>query len=102
MHRPRGLYSGVPISIQLPTVLRDCADGRAEHQAEARRVADALESLALAYPLLRRHLFDVAGELRPYVNVYLNQDEVRDLPAGVATEVRDGDVLLILPSIAGG
>lgn len=90
------------ISIQLPGVLRDCAGGRAELQADAARVADALQSLTRDYPLLRRHLFGEAGDLRAYVNVYLNQDEVRDLPAGVDTPLRDGDVLLILPSIAGG
>lgn len=90
------------ISIQLPSVLRDYVEGRAELQADAERVTDALHGLTRRYPLLRRHLFGEAGELRDYVNVYLNQDEVRDLPAGVETPLRDGDVLLILPSIAGG
>jgi molybdopterin converting factor small subunit len=90
------------ISIQVPSVLRDCVEGRIEVKAEATSVAGALAALVERYPLLRRHLFGGAGELRDYVNVYLNQDEVRDLPEGTGTPVRSGDVLLILPSIAGG
>ena len=90
------------ISIQLPGVLRDCAGGRTELQSDAARVADALQGIARDNPLLRRHLFAETGGLRSHVNVYLNQDEVRDLPAGLDSPLRDGDVLLILPSIAGG
>ena len=96
------LYSGVSVSIQLPAVLREHAEGLAEVQTDAPDVGEALRALTRAHPRLRRHLFSEAGELRPYVNIYVNQDEVRDLPAGVGTKLRPGDVLLILPSVAGG
>jgi adenylyltransferase/sulfurtransferase len=92
----------VTIAIQIPVVLRDFADGCTEVAAEADDVAAALHSLTGRYPRLYRHLFTELGELRPYVNVYLNQDEVRDLPDGVATALGSGDTILILPSIAGG
>ena len=83
-------------------MLREHAEGRTELHAEAADVADALRQLTRSYPRLQRHLFGEAGELRAYVNVYVNQDEVRDLPDGLRTPLRHGDVLLILPSVAGG
>ena len=90
----------MPVTIHLPAALHALAVP--EVPVEARDVAAALGSLTTRFPLLRRHLFDERGLLRPHVNVYLNQDEVRGLPAGVATPLRNGDVLLILPSVAGG
>lgn len=92
----------MPITILLPAVLRDHVDGRAELEADAADVAGALAALTRDHPVLGRHLFGEAGELRTFVNVYVNQDEVRDLPEGLGTRLSPGDVLLILPSIAGG
>jgi len=83
-------------------ILREHADSRAEVMIEAEDVGAALRSLTARYPRLQRHLFTDAGALRPYVNIYLNQDEVRDLPAGTGTRLDSGDVIMILPSIAGG
>jgi adenylyltransferase/sulfurtransferase len=54
------------------------------------------------HPPLRRHLYDDKGERRGYVNVFLNDDEVRGLAHDFGTSVRDGDTLMIVPSIAGG
>jgi adenylyltransferase/sulfurtransferase len=96
------LYSGVPVSIQLPAVLREHTDGLAELNADAADVASALRELTRWYPRLQRHLFSDGGELRAYVNVYVNQDEVRNLPEGMSTPLRNGDVVVILPSVAGG
>jgi molybdopterin synthase sulfur carrier subunit len=92
----------VSIAIQLPVVLREYADSRAEVPVDGADVATALRSLTARYPHLQRHLFTEAGTLRPHVNVYLNQDEVRALPAGELTPLARGDVIHILPSIAGG
>jgi len=92
----------VSIVIQLPVVLREHADSCAEVPVDAADVAAALRSLTARHPRLHRHLFTELGALRPHVNVYLNRDEVRDLPAGEQTLLATGDVLLILPSIAGG
>jgi molybdopterin converting factor small subunit len=92
----------VPIAIQLPTVLREYADRCPEVPVEAADVEAALRSLTTRYPRLRRHLFTERGALRPHVNVYVNEDEVRALPAGVGTRLGAGDVITILPGIAGG
>jgi molybdopterin converting factor small subunit len=92
----------VQIAIVIPQVLREYAAGVAEFHAEAADVGAALGALTDSYPLLQRHLFGDTGELRPYVNVFLNLDELRALPAGVATPLTRGDVITILPSVAGG
>jgi len=88
--------------VQLPTVLREYTGGNTELDIEATDVDSALEQITTRYPILRRHLFTDRGELRGYVNVYLNDDDVRDLAHGGRTALRNNDVLLIVPSIAGG
>ena len=64
-------------------------------------VAEALRDLTSRYPQLRRHLYDDHGRLRGFVNVFVNEEDVRDLE-GEATRLRPGDTLTILPSVAGG
>lgn len=88
--------------IRLPTALTDHCDGQNVLFLPARTIADALDGLVRAHPALRRHLFADTGGLRGYVNVFLNEDEVRTLPAGLSARVRDGDVIMVVPSIAGG
>jgi sulfur-carrier protein adenylyltransferase/sulfurtransferase len=88
--------------IQLPAVLREYAAGAAEIEVTAPDVGGALAELSARHPGLRRHLFTDGGELRGYIRVFLNDCDVRDLDAGAGTPVLPGDVLLIVPSIAGG
>jgi molybdopterin converting factor small subunit len=87
--------------VRLPTPLRPYADGRKEVEVTGGTVADALGNLAKLYPDLSHHLYDEGGRLRPYVNVFLNEDDVRTLQ-GESTPIADGDRLVIVPSIAGG
>jgi sulfur-carrier protein adenylyltransferase/sulfurtransferase len=91
----------VSTRVQLPAALREYTAGAAEVHVDAASVDAALAALAERHPPLRRHLFDDSGELRGYVRVYLNDRDVREL-AGVGTPIRDDDVILIVPSIAGG
>ncbi|HUF51622.1 MAG TPA: molybdopterin-synthase adenylyltransferase MoeB, partial [Longimicrobiales bacterium] len=88
--------------VQLPSALRDYTAGATEVEIDAADVAAALEHLTRQHPLLRRHLYTDSGELRGYVRVYLNDADVRDLADGSRTRVRAGDVIMIVPSIAGG
>ena len=88
--------------VQLPAALREYAAGATDLEVHAADVDGVLTELARRYPLLRRHLFNDAGALRQFVRVYLNEHDVRALTAGGATPVRTGDVILIVPSIAGG
>ncbi|HEX6694474.1 MAG TPA: MoaD/ThiS family protein [Longimicrobiales bacterium] len=88
--------------IRLPTALIDHCGGQAVLFLPARTIGDALDGLVAAHPALRRHLFADTGGLRGYVNVFLNEDELRTLPAGLSERVQEGDVIMVVPSIAGG
>lgn len=90
------------MKIFIPTPLRAYAGGSPSIDIEAPTVASALDSLTGAHPALRNHLFTQEGKLRAFVNLYLNDEDVRYLPAKEATEVGAGDTLSIIPSIAGG
>jgi sulfur-carrier protein adenylyltransferase/sulfurtransferase len=92
----------VKARVQLPAALREYVGGAAEMAVDAVSVRDALAQLATRYPGLRRHLYTDAGELRGFVRVYVNERDVRDLPDGADAALADGDVILIVPSIAGG
>ena len=87
--------------IRIPAVLRDYTEGRGEMPVSADTVAGALQILSTTHPQLRRHLYTERGELRSYVNVFVNEDDVRTL-RGLDTSIRDDDTLMIVPSIAGG
>jgi len=89
------------ISIRIPAALRSYANGDGEVQVAAATVSDALRQLVDRYPSLLPHLFDASGELRNFVNAFVNEDDVRTLD-GPATRVSAGDTITIVPSIAGG
>ena len=88
-------------TIKVPPVLRQQTDGEAEVSVDAATVGDALRVLAERYPSTKDQLFSEEGELNRYVNVYLNDEDVRVLE-GLDTSVDDADVLVILPAMAGG
>lgn len=90
------------MTIFIPTPLRAFAGGQSSINIDAPTVAAALGALTQAHPDLRNHLYTSEGKLRAFVNVYLNDEDVRYLPAGDATAVTAADTLSIIPSIAGG
>lgn len=89
------------VKILVPTPLRGYVDGSDTVEIAAATVAEALARLVSRYEKLRPHLFNESGQLRSFVNVYLNDDDIRYLKKG-ATEVAEGDTISIIPSIAGG
>jgi molybdopterin synthase sulfur carrier subunit len=89
------------ITIKIPTPLRPYTDGNQEIQVQGDTVAFAMRDLTEQYPGLKTHLFNDDGGLRPYVNIFLNQEDIRILQ-GEETPLKDGDRLMIVPSIAGG
>ena len=91
----------MPVTIAIPTALRQFVDGQSDVAVEATNVGEALDQLAAKYSELRRHLYDDRGALRSFVNVYLNEEDIRH-QSGATTSVKDGDLLMIVPSIAGG
>jgi molybdopterin converting factor small subunit len=89
------------VTIQIPTPLRRFTEENGEVQVEGATVGEALSDLTTRYPALRRHLYTDDGALRSFVNVFLNDEDVRHLQAQ-NTPLSAGDALFIIPSIAGG
>lgn len=87
--------------ILIPTPLRQYADKKDSVEASGSTVGEVLNALATSHPDLRRHLYNDEGKLRSFVNVYLNDEDIRYLNKE-ATPVKDSDTLSIVPSIAGG
>jgi adenylyltransferase/sulfurtransferase len=90
------------MTIYIPTPLRPFAAGKDALEVQASTVSGALDELTRTFPDLRKHLFTEEGKLRAFVNVYLNDEDVRYLPEKNATAVSATDTLSIVPSIAGG
>lgn len=90
------------VNIAIPTALRNWSGGNASVSVDASTVAEAIDALLKAYPQMNNHLRDGSGKLRSFVNLYLNDEDVRFLPGKDTHAVKDGDVLTIVPSIAGG
>jgi molybdopterin converting factor small subunit len=91
----------VSITIHIPTPLRRFTAETGEVQAAGQTVGEALQDLTRQFPALARHLYNEQGTLRSFVNIFLNDEDVRHLGRD-ATPVKAGDTLSIIPSIAGG
>jgi molybdopterin synthase sulfur carrier subunit len=89
------------LSVRIPTQLRTLTGGAGEVQVEGSTVGEALKALDAAHPGMGDRLFDEAGALRRFVNVFLADEDVRFLE-GLATPVADGQTLSIVPAVAGG
>jgi molybdopterin synthase sulfur carrier subunit len=88
-------------TIKIPPVLRGSVGGEKEVQASGSSVGEVLRELASRHPETESQLFSEDGELNRYVNVYLNDEDVRVLD-GLDTSVSDSDTIVILPAMAGG
>jgi molybdopterin synthase sulfur carrier subunit len=88
-------------TVKIPPVLRQHTDGAAEVEVGGSSVGEALRELVAAHPGTERQLFSEDGELNRYVNVYLNDEDVRVLD-GLGTAAADPDTVVILPAMAGG
>jgi molybdopterin synthase sulfur carrier subunit len=88
-------------TIKIPPVLRASTGGAKEVEASGSNVGELLRALAGEHPATESQLFSEDGELNRYVNVYLNDEDVRVLE-GLDTGVADSDTVVILPAMAGG
>lgn len=89
------------VTIVIPTPLRQFAGGQSEIEVEATTAGEALEKLTTAHADLRKHLYNDQNKLRSFVNVYVGDEDIRHT-GGDATMVKDGETVMIVPSIAGG
>jgi molybdopterin synthase sulfur carrier subunit len=91
----------VPIEVKLPTILRQHTGGEATVSGEGGTVRQVLEDLDGRYPGLIARIVTDEGGIRRFVNLYLNEEDIRYL-GSLETEVREGDTISILPAVAGG
>ena len=89
------------VTVRVPTQLRTLTGGAGEVEIEGASVGEVLKALDVAHPGFADRLFDEAGSLRRFVNVFLADEDVRFLD-GLATPVADGETLSIVPAVAGG
>jgi molybdopterin converting factor small subunit len=89
------------VSVHIPTVLRAHVGDQAQVDLEAGTIREILDRLVEKHPGLKGRLLDDGGELNKFVNVYLNDEDIRFLES-LSTPVKEGDALTIVPSIAGG
>jgi adenylyltransferase/sulfurtransferase len=87
--------------IHIPTPLRQYVGKQASVEVQGGTVGEAMNSLVAQHPELRKHLYTDEGKLRAFVNLYLNDEDIRYLQKE-ATTLKDGDNISIVPSIAGG
>ena len=90
----------MPIKVQIPHAMRQHADGQANVDLAGTNVKEVLDSLGVKFPNIVGRLFE-NGQLRRFVNIYLNDEDIRYLD-NLQSPVKDGDVLSIIPAVAGG
>jgi molybdopterin converting factor small subunit len=91
----------MPVKVMIPTPLRAYAGKQESVDLQAATVGEALSALTSRFAELRKHLYSDDGRLRSFVNVYVNDEDIRYLQKD-QTPVREGDTISIVPSIAGG
>jgi sulfur-carrier protein len=89
------------ITIEIPTAFRRFTDGAPKVDCSATTIAEALNDLTTRFPNLSRHVRDESGQIRQFLNVYLNEEDIRFL-GGESCALKEGDRVLLVPSIAGG
>jgi molybdopterin synthase sulfur carrier subunit len=91
----------VSVSVRVPTILRPYTQGASEVSVEGSTLSEVLESLDTSYPGIKGRVLDESGELRRFVNIYVDNDDVR-FSEGLQTSIKDGGQVSIIPAVAGG
>ncbi len=89
------------ITVRIPTPLRRLTQNQPEVEAEGDTIESLIENLEANYPGIKERICDESGNIRRFVNIYLNDEDIRFLD-GNATAVKDGDEISVIPAIAGG
>ena len=89
------------VVVRIPTPLRAITKGAAEVKAEAQTVGDAIQDLERQFPGMRERILEEGGQIRRFINIYVNQEDIRFLQ-GDQTALKPGDEMTIVPAIAGG
>ncbi|MCH7754756.1 MoaD family protein [candidate division KSB1 bacterium] len=89
------------VEIIIPLVLRQYAENRDSVKLSGQNIGELLDNLMQKFPNMKKHLFSEDGQIRNFVNVYVNDDDIRYLENS-ETQLKEGDVISIIPSVAGG
>jgi len=89
------------VTVRIPTALRRITQGQGEVKVEAKTIGELIEKLEEEFPGIKERLVEENGEIRKFVNFFVNDEDIRFLK-GKDTELKDGDVVSIIPAIAGG
>jgi molybdopterin synthase sulfur carrier subunit len=89
------------ITVRIPTPLRPMTGGKNEVEIAGNTVAEIIDNLGSAHPGIKERLYDEEGEVRRFINIYVNEEDIRFL-TGKDTPLKDGDQVSIIPAIAGG
>jgi len=89
------------IKVRIPTPLRPMTGGKSEVEIAGATVSEIIENLGSAHPGIKERLYDEQGEVRRFINIYVNEEDIRFL-TGKDTPLKDGDEVSIIPAIAGG
>ncbi len=87
--------------VKIPTPLRRHTEGASSVEVRGTLVREALNELQTRYPTIGERLFDGQGQVKPHLNIFLNNEDIRFL-SGLDTPLRDGDTVVLLPALAGG
>ena len=87
--------------LRIPTPLRAYTNGQSDVTVTGSNISEALTDLTNQYPTIKPHLFNEGGDLRPFVNLFVGENNIKDLQ-GVNTPIKDGEKIMLIPSIAGG
>jgi len=88
-------------TLRIPTPLRTYTEGQSEVPVQGQTVSQAVQDLVQRYPAIQPHIYKTPDELRSFVNLFLNEDNINDLQ-GLDTPLGENDRLMLIPSIAGG
>jgi len=91
----------MPVTVQVTSVIQKAVNGQKAIEAEGRSVGELIANIDEQYPGFKEQVSNGNGELHRFVNIYLNDEDIRYL-GGKDTELKDGDVVSILPALAGG
>ncbi len=89
------------VTVRIPTPLRRLTQNQPEVEAEGETIGSLIENLEANHPGIKERICDESGNIRRFVNIYLNDEDIRFLD-GNATAVKDGDEISVIPAIAGG
>jgi molybdopterin converting factor small subunit len=87
--------------LRIPTPLRSYTNGQSEVNVSGSNIAEVLADLTNQFPTIKPHIFHEDGALRPFVNLFVGENNIKDLQ-GVDTQIKDGERIMLIPSIAGG